>query len=296
MSKVEELRSKYSNLTAATFTKFVDGDKTPTKKYLEFMLRTWTNRNENFCPSTVASLISLVKNFDELLPYIENKDIYSKDYYDVSILKLVIVRAQEIKEEKTFVKEEHVLILDDTEEYILVQPLSHRGSLRYGAQTRWCTAAKNEVSTFARYAKSGLLVYLIDKKGDKSSSYKKVAFHQNYSYDIITSGLNIFNSNDSEVSSDTLLSSGWSEEVVLRATTIYKIMFSKEKKLKKSKDYINNFSETITKLNFDSLVEHVSLLEQSKTNDYTSTIKEQISSLLNKLNEINYARFTETKS
>jgi hypothetical protein len=159
MSKVEELRSKYSNLTAATFTKFVDGDKTPTKKYLEFMLRTWTNRNENFCPSTVASLISLVKNFDELLPYIENKDIYSKDYYDVSILKLVIVRAQEIKEEKTFVKEEHVLILDDTEEYILVQPLSHRGSLRYGAQTRWCTAAKKEVSTFARYTKSGLLVY-----------------------------------------------------------------------------------------------------------------------------------------
>jgi len=42
MSKVEELRLKYPKVTKPTFNKFVDADFTPTKKYLEFMLKTWT--------------------------------------------------------------------------------------------------------------------------------------------------------------------------------------------------------------------------------------------------------------
>ena len=32
MSKVDELRSKYSTVSTATFNKFVEADKTPTKK------------------------------------------------------------------------------------------------------------------------------------------------------------------------------------------------------------------------------------------------------------------------
>jgi hypothetical protein len=41
MSKVEELRAKYPKLTNTTFNKLVEGDKTKTKKYLPFMLKTW---------------------------------------------------------------------------------------------------------------------------------------------------------------------------------------------------------------------------------------------------------------
>jgi hypothetical protein len=296
MSKVDELRAKYPVVIAATFKKFVESDKTPTKKYLEYLLKSWINRESNQCPPTTTGLIELVKSFDELLPYIENKDIYSKDYCNIFNLRTVIYRAEETKEEKTFVREEHVLVLDETDEYIFLQPLTHRGSLRYGAQTRWCTASKNDVSTFNRYTKSGLLTYLIDKKGDKSSQYKKIAFHESFSNDVLTSGFDVYNSADSTILSESLFSNGWSEEVILKIIMIYKILFVKEKKLKKSKDFINNFSETINRLNFDSLVEHMILLEQNKKIDYTSTVQEQINILLTKLNELNYARFTETKS
>ncbi len=35
MSKVDELRQKYSQVTPASFKKFTEADKTPTKKYLD---------------------------------------------------------------------------------------------------------------------------------------------------------------------------------------------------------------------------------------------------------------------
>jgi len=41
MSKVDELRQKYSQVTPASFKKFTEADKTPTKKYLDFMLKAW---------------------------------------------------------------------------------------------------------------------------------------------------------------------------------------------------------------------------------------------------------------
>ena len=81
MSKVDELRKKYPNVTTVTFNKFVNGDKTNTKKYLPFMLKTWVNRNGYI--NTSADLVKLVNMFDELLPYIENKDIYSKNYENI---------------------------------------------------------------------------------------------------------------------------------------------------------------------------------------------------------------------
>ena len=90
MSKVNELRIKYPKVTKTTFTKFVSADFTPTKKYLDFMLRVWDNRLNIEGHITVNVIIELVKEFDSLLPYIENKDIYSKEYTDLSVLKNVI--------------------------------------------------------------------------------------------------------------------------------------------------------------------------------------------------------------
>jgi len=103
MSKVDELRSKYSTISTATFNKFVEADKTPTKKYLEYLLKSWISRSQNSSPNTTQGLIKLVLEFDQLLPYITNKDIYAKEFTDISYLRLVIARAEEVKEEKTFV-------------------------------------------------------------------------------------------------------------------------------------------------------------------------------------------------
>lgn len=293
MSKIDELRSKYTAVTTATFNKFVEADKTPTKKYLEYLLKSWTLRNQNSGPNTIQGLINLVLEFDQLLPYIHHKDIYAKEFSDISYLRLVIARAEEVREEKTFVRDEHVTVFMENDEYILLQPFTHRGSLRYGAQTKWCTASKNDPDVFKRYNKNGLLLYLIDKKGDKSRNCNKVAFYLAFNNDFVTGGVQIFNSVDSHVYGEYLTDSGWSEEEIMRITTLFRLVFSKEKKLKRSKDYVTNFSETLKKLNFDSLLEHLGILEQNRKIDYISDVQDKINNLVKNLND---ARFTTAQN
>ena len=296
MSKVEELRNKYSKVTTQTFNKFDDADKTPTKKYLEYYLKMWSSRNtgQSYCPSTTDALIRLVQEYDKLLPYISNKDIYAKEFMDSTYLKLVIAKAEEIKEEKTFIKEDHVVVLDETDEYVLLQPITHRGSLRYGAQTRWCTASRNDTSTYNRYTKGGLLVYLIDKKGNKKDQGKKLALYLNYAHDVFTDGFDVYNTTDHSITTEYVLGYGWSEETLFRIVSLFNAYFIREKRLKKSKDYVINFSDTLNKLNFETLAQHISRLEQTKKIDYTSDVQEQINNLVKNLNDLAYARFTTT--
>ena len=59
MSKVDELRVKYPRVSEATFTKLVGGDRTPTKKYLEYMLKMWTSKIER--KQNIPSAEALVK-------------------------------------------------------------------------------------------------------------------------------------------------------------------------------------------------------------------------------------------
>ena len=80
MSKVEELRVKYPYVTKVTFNKFVESDKTATKKYLDYMLKIWSTRDITGAYVTVALIIETISSFEELLPYVDNKDVYSKEY------------------------------------------------------------------------------------------------------------------------------------------------------------------------------------------------------------------------
>ena len=66
---------------------------------------------------------------------------------------------------------------------MVIRPLTYESSLKYGAHTKWCTAAKNNPYQFFRYTKEGVLVYCINKE----TGYK-LAFHMfkdgNKFYDI----------------------------------------------------------------------------------------------------------------
>lgn len=75
MSKIEKLKEKYKgSVPTRTFNILAENDTTPTKKYLDYMCNQWISvRNSSTVSKTVME-------FDSLLPYIENKDIYSSDY------------------------------------------------------------------------------------------------------------------------------------------------------------------------------------------------------------------------
>lgn len=294
MSKVDELKLKYQDVQTRTFNKFVNSDKTPTKKYLEFLLKSWINRHYNNCPSTTDDLISLVYSFEDLLPYIENKDIYAKDYNDISLLKLVIARAEEVKDEKTFVKDEHIVILHETDEYLLLTPLTHRGSLKYGAGTKWCTASKHEAHTFQRYNKGGLLGYVIDKTGKRETNYNKIALYHEYSDNAFSGDINVFNAYDSNVEDSTVMKNGWSEEELHTLFWYFRAYFVHMKKTRKSKDFLDKFTATLGSLDFKTLSEHIKILEQSKSLAYISTLEETINNLFKNLNNQEYG-FAKTK-
>lgn len=295
MSKVEELRAKYPTVTQVTFNKLVDADKTPTKKYLEFLLKMWANKNETGCPSSSVQLIEVVKKFDVLLPYIENKDIYAKEYLRYNALKNIVDKAEQIKEERTFVKEEHAVFYKETENYIILQPKTHKGSCRYGAGTKWCTTGRNNQSIFTNYVKGGLLIYVIRKNTCGTANYDKVALYLNYGQDPFNAPLEIFAANDSRAQTNQMISAGWKDEDVLEIFSIFRHIFFHQKKYKKIKEDINSFVSTISTLNFEKFVENLSKLEHAVDGSYISNIKEKLDIFLNQIQKTTDA-IRETKN
>ena len=289
MSKVEELRIKYPKITKVTFNKFVGADYTPTKKYLEFMIKTWVNKPSLTFNLTTPLIVNVVKKFDTLLPYIENKDIYHKDYADFYFLTKVINDAETIKDEKTFVREDHVNVLAENDRYILLQPVTHRGSLKYGAGTKWCTASKNSPEVFERYIKKGYLAYLIDKTNTVEKLGSKIALYLEYTKCPINGTIDIFNTIDSNITSHTVKTYSWSESDLFDITTIFRYYYLKMKNIKKDKDVVDGFVNTLTRLNFEQFEKSLSNLDDVNANTYTSKIKDKVEEFLTKLNKTNYA-------
>ena len=228
MSKVDDLKKRYPEVSNASFTKFVEADITPTKKYLDFMLKTWEDRKILGPYRTTGSIIKDVIKFNELLPYIENKDIYSKEYYgNYQKLIDIIEIAEQTKEEKSFVKEDHINVILETEEFILLQPKTHKGSMKYGANTKWCTTTKNNESIFKNYTRDGFLAYLIDKTETKTENYRKVALYLEFAQGGLNESIKIYDVKDKYAHESHLIASEWELEKLFQIFTTFRYHFIK---------------------------------------------------------------------
>lgn len=284
MSKIDELKAKYPKITAPVFNRFVEGDKTKTKKYLPFMLKTWTNKAGLI--SSSVEMVQLVNMFDELLPYIENKDIYHKDYDVITYFLDVLNKAMVDKEENTFNREEHVDVIEENDDYILLRPKTHKGSLKYGANTKWCTASKTNPHTFKSYVRDGFLVYLLSKK-DKSSNYTKIAFYIRKDYDSLTGEVECFNMLDTRIDTQIIIKNGWMADVIFKIMTKVRLTGYKYHKIIKSKDEIEDVIYKLSGIDFETLTESITLLEKVSDNDYISKTKNKINDFVSKLEKIN---------
>jgi len=282
MSKIDELRAKYPSVTSATVKKFDEGDKTKTKKYISFMLKTWVNRSSEI--SSANELVKLVNMFDELLAYIENKDIYHKDYESITYFLEVVNVAMDKKEENTFVREEHANVLYECDNYLLLQPKTFKGSLKYGANTKWCTSSRTNESIFNRYSKGGFLAYLISKTKDKGSNYEKVAFYSEYSEDPLVGYIQTFNVKDTHVNTnDVVMTGGWDVHEIFNAITIFRANFTNWKRTKKAADTVKHVVSTLTNIDFDFLRKSITILEESNNQEYVSDLKNKINEFIQKI-------------
>lgn len=274
MSKVDTIKEKYKDrIHPRTFKSFVDGDTTPTKKYLEKMcILSVTTSNPT------KRIIETIKKFDSLLPYIENKDIYHKDYDSLPKIFNVLKCAENDKEEKSFIREDHFEVLIDNEEYILGLPKTLRGSLKYGADTRWCTASRNGEHTFNRYSKTGYLVYLI-RKNKKGNNWDKVAFYLEYDESIF-GRFNIFNSADSQVhGKSVIINSDWKLHHITEVYSKIQSYVYKKEVLRLKKVKADEFIKNFNKLDLTSFLESILFLKNSSNEPTEDLVKIQESFL-----------------
>lgn len=282
MSKVDELKLKYPRVSVATFNKLVNGDKTPTKKYLEYMLKTWNSKIEGSqsIPSA-ESLIKEVNLFDELLPYYENKDIYSSEYRTYNVLKSKNQMTFDIKEEKTFNRDEHIRVIYEDDDVLFLEPKTHKGSLKYGANTRWCTASKTNPNTFVSYTNRGCLTYLIDKKNSRGGTYSKIAFYNSSGHQL-SGEVEIYNQSDSRVSETTLVNNGWDYDMIVKTLFEYRIQCVEWSRLKRSRDEVSKVATMLKNINLDKISGHLDVIKGVDNKEYTEVknlINQFVSSL-----------------
>jgi hypothetical protein len=269
MSKVEELRKNYSRITETTFNKFANGDDTSTKKYLKYMLDSWMSKLNSYqgIPSP-ERLISEVKLFDSLLPYNSNKDIYSSEYKRFVDLTSSNINILKIKEEKTFNRDEHISVIYEDDDILFLIPKTFKGSVKYGANTKWCTAGRNE-TTFKSYINAGLLAYLIDKKNEKKGNYNKLAFYCGDKNLILSGRIDIYNQVDTRVNNESdLFGNGWDEEMIIKLIFKYRLRFMEELKYEKSLSYVKRITSFFKSFEYEKFVDNVQKIKEYDTNEY----------------------------
>jgi hypothetical protein len=170
--------NNYSDIYRELVREFkLNPDKLITKNYFDLVnmirvLSEYIGYNES---KTIEKFIELnEKNL------IEQNDLTS--YKKIEELELQISLSDLKVVDKEL--EKQVLKLLETDEWLVLKPLSYQASVKYGSGTKWCTASKNESEYYFRYSKRGILIYYINKKtGDKVAGFKNL----DLSYDKETS-------------------------------------------------------------------------------------------------------------
>lgn len=74
-------------------------------------------------------------------------------------------------------------IYDDSNEWVVLRPLTFYSSKKYGSSTRWCTTSENNPEYFLRYARRGILIYTINKiTGLKVACFKSLDDEPEFSF------------------------------------------------------------------------------------------------------------------
>lgn len=258
MNKILILKEKYPKVNSSIFNSFVEGDETPTKKYLAYMLKVWTNKKGSSYTSN--KLVQTVRKFEELLPYITDKDIYSPNYEKFDYLVNIVTKAEELKEEKTFVKTDHIKVIYEDDDILLVYPKTYKGSTKYGYGTKWCTASVSTDNYYKNYICKGNLGYLIDKKGQKERGYNKVAFYLEFGKELEGS-FTIWSETDSQINSENLIKKGWDESTIIKIIMNFRLFSIEQTKYKIISLNVENTIKKIKSIDFENLFSNLKKLE-----------------------------------
>lgn len=288
MAKIDTLKLKYTSIGEYSLTKLNELDKTPTKKYLEYMVKIWLAEYEQIVD--IEELGKYVNKFDELLPYIEKKDVYTDEYSTFEKLVNAVGAAETKKTGKVFVKDKNIEILYETEDYLFLIPKTHEGSLKYGAGTRWCTASRDNPETFRKYYEKGYLGYLIDKKSHKNTGYNKVAMHITKDVSPSFGKVTLYVENDSEVNQESVLfDNGWELDLIVHLTNTFRKYCSDYEKMSTAILNIDTLIEYLDDVDIDVMMKHLKSVQVNSPvvfEEKQGRLLEIANSLLKKISDV----------
>lgn len=117
--------------------------------------------------------LNILNNFIE---YNERHLIVKNDITTYNIFNEIVdqVSIAELKiKEKELEKE--IVKIKETDEWVMIKPLTYEASVKYGYGTKWCTAMDSDKSYFEKYTYDGVLIYFINKvTGNKVAVHRKI--------------------------------------------------------------------------------------------------------------------------
>lgn len=71
--------------------------------------------------------------------------------------------------------EKQAIRLLETDEWLVIKPMSFLASKKYGSNTKWCTTQENNPDYYLKYSRRGILIYCINKiTGEKVAAFKNI--------------------------------------------------------------------------------------------------------------------------
>ena len=153
----------------------------PFTKSSNYKYADWILKKLEFNSLPLAmEVLELVKQFDRVGKNLEIKDI--NQYPDVVELRAAMEDYSSKSQEKK-VDSEAKKIYEDGR-ILIVKPLSHKASCKYGAGTKWCTT-QSSPGYYEKYTTGNQgLYYIIMKDFDIKNKFYKIALHKgNYNVD-----------------------------------------------------------------------------------------------------------------
>jgi hypothetical protein len=198
-------------------------------------------------------IIEAVKDFELHIYLIEEKDLYHEKYKSWQTLLSVVETARNKKFDSEFNRDEHIRILYEDKNYLFLEPLTKTGSLKYGSNTKWCTAAKSDNFSLARYSKNGFLAYLIRKGEQKNSNYNKLAFFTEETLNALGGAVQIYNQIDSAIEDNLVNKNGWEYEDLSKFIFMFRVEALNRFQYRKAKNNIDKKIGLIKNLDLEEL-------------------------------------------
>ena len=103
--------------------------------------------------------------------------------------------------------EKQIIKLYETNEWLVIKPMSFLASKKYGANTKWCTTQEHNPDYYLKYSRQGIIIYCINKlTGEKVAAFKSIEHtHENERETSFRDSVdNIIDSMDSNLPNDIM--------------------------------------------------------------------------------------------